>query len=134
MLLTLTLSCSMAYAGIHGNDDVDTDAEELTSGGGYAVTGQIDNVGYSATLYNAESGLPTSDANYIYASKNGYIWIGGYAGVMVYDGVTFDRMDSSTGITSGKTIYQDKKNRMWFGTNDNGVVYVDNNDEQIHIT
>lgn len=134
MLLTLTMTCSISYAGIHGNDDVDTDAEELTSGGGYAVTGQLDNVGYSATLYNAESGLPTSDANYIYASKNGYIWIGGYAGVMVYDGVTFDRLDSSTGITSGKTIYQDKKNRMWYGTNDNGVVYIDNNDEQVHIT
>ena len=71
MLLTLTMTCSISYAGIHGNDDADTDAEELTSGGGYAVTGQLDNVGYSATLYNAESGLPTSDANYIYASKNG---------------------------------------------------------------
>ncbi len=92
------------------------------TGGGYAVSGQIDDVGYSAVLYNAENGLPTSDANYVYASSDGYIWVGGYAGVMRYDGVTFERMDASYGLTSAKTIFEDSKGRMWFGTNDNGVV------------
>ncbi|MCR4797622.1 MAG: hypothetical protein K5853_04150, partial [Lachnospiraceae bacterium] len=72
------------------------DADEVTGqekkdalkqkGGGYAVSGQLNNVGYSAVLYNAENGLPTSDANCIYSTSKGYIWIGGYSGILRYDG------------------------------------------------
>ena len=55
-------------------------------GGGYAATGQLYNMGYSTEVYDATNGLPTSDAMYILGSKSGYVWIGGYAGVIRYDG------------------------------------------------
>ncbi len=92
------------------------------NGGGYAASGQLDNVGYMAQIYDATNGLPTSDANYIYGAKDGYIWIGGYSGIIRYDGSNFERLDATGGLTSGRVIYEDSRDRMWIGTNDNGVV------------
>ena len=50
-------------------------------GGGYAATGQIGGVGYATQIYDATNGLPTSDANFILSSRDGYIWIGTYSGL-----------------------------------------------------
>ncbi len=108
-------------------------AENIPMGGGYAVTGQLKNVGYAAKLYNAENGLPTSDANCIMAASDGYIWIGGYSGIIKYDGADFERLDPSNGLTSGRVIFEDSKHRIWVGTNDNGTVMLDGN-ERRHYT
>ncbi len=94
-------------------------------GGGYAVTGQSENKGYAYQLYNATNGLPTSDANTILASRDGFIWIGGYSGLIRYDGTSFVRQDFSDGITNANTLYEDSKGRLWIGMNENGVVVVD---------
>ena len=94
-------------------------------GGGYAVTGQIDRVGYSAEIYDANNGLPTSDANFILGAKDGHVWIGGYSGIIRYDGSVFDRLDTSDGLTSGRGLFEDSRGRIWVGTNDNGVVMID---------
>ena len=40
-------------------------------GGGYAVTGQLKDIGYSYRMYDATNGLPTSDANYILGGTDG---------------------------------------------------------------
>ena len=93
-------------------------------GGGYAVTGQIQNAGYTDVVYDATNGLPTSDANFVLSDSKGYIWIGGYGGVIRYDGRTFDRLESEGDLTSGRVMYEDGT-RLWVGTNDNGVVVVD---------
>lgn len=102
-------------------------------GGGYAVTGQISGVGYAARLYNAINGLPTSDANAILAASDGYIWIGGYSGLIKYDGTRFERQDYASGLTSAKALYEDSKGRIWVGTNDNGFVVIDGN-KKTHYT
>ena len=82
--------------------------------------------GYSAVLYNNLNGLPTSEANAITETAEGFIWIGSYSGLIRYDGNNFERMDSvSTGITSVVSLYVDSKNRLWIGTNDNGVIVMD---------
>ncbi|MCR4617262.1 MAG: response regulator [Lachnospiraceae bacterium] len=106
---------------------------EDKTGGGYAVTGQLSGAGYNAVLYNSSNGLPTSDANTILAGKNGYIWIGGYSGLIRYDGSTFLSMDSSKGFANAKTLFEDSKGRLWVGTNDNGVVVMDG-DEFVYYT
>lgn len=108
-------------------------AESQNVGGGYSITGQLKSIGYATELYNASNGLPTSDANCIYASDEGYIWIGSYSGIIRYDGTTFERQDPSTGMANGKTIFEDSKHRLWIGTNDNGVVLIDGN-TTTHIT
>ena len=108
-------------------ENSNTESEETTEymGGGAAVTKQAQSGGYATKLYDATNGLPTSEANTIYATSDGFIWIGGYSGLVRYDGTSFQRQDSSGGITNANTLYEDSKGRLWIGTNDNGVVMVD---------
>lgn len=77
--------------------------------------------GYSAVLYDSTNGLPTSDANAILQSEDGFIWIGSYAGLIRYDGKDFFRYDSTYGISSVFALFADSKQRLWIGTNDSGV-------------
>ncbi|MCR5789709.1 MAG: histidine kinase, partial [Lachnospiraceae bacterium] len=81
--------------------------------------------GFSAVLFNNTNGLPTSEANAIAETSEGFIWIGSYAGLIRYDGNTFERMDSTGGLTSIKCLYVDSKDRLWIGTNDNGVAVME---------
>ena len=101
------------------------DSVIISNGGGAAVTGQTDGTGFAAKLYNAENGLPTSDANTIFTSSDGFIWIGGYSGLIRYDGTSFERQDSSDGITNVNALFEDSLGRLWAGTNDNGIVVRD---------
>ena len=77
--------------------------------------------GFSAILYNNPNGLPTSEANAIAETGEGFIWIGSYAGLIRYDGNTFERFDSTTGIANVRCLYVDSRDRLWIGTNDSGV-------------
>ena len=77
--------------------------------------------GYSAIVYNNPNGLPTSEANAIAETSEGFIWIGSYAGLIRYDGNTFERFDSTTGIASVRCLYADSLDRLWIGTNDSGL-------------
>lgn len=81
---------------------------------------------YSTYLYNNSNGLPTSEANDIVQSKDGYIFIGSYSGLSFYDGVSFVRFSAQTGITSTVSLYLDKDERLWIGTNDSGLVLYNN--------
>ncbi len=81
--------------------------------------------GFSAVIYDNSNGLPTSEANAIAETSEGFIWIGSYAGLIRYDGNTFERMDSTGGLTSIKSLYVDSKDRLWIGTNDNGVAVME---------
>ena len=80
---------------------------------------------FSAVLYDNTNGLPTSEANAIVQTSEGFIWIGSYGGLIRYDGNTFVRMDSTSGITSIKCLFVDSRNRLWIGTNDNGVAVME---------
>ena len=79
------------------------------------------NEGYSAVLYDNSNGLPTSEANAIVQTPEGFIWIGSYSGLIRYDGYKFERIDSTQGIASVTSLFVDSKSRLWIGTNDSGV-------------
>ena len=123
----LILVCTWMSASVLAlcGDKVGSDSGEIYVGGGYAITGQIKNTSYTSKLYDATNGLPTSDANYVMGSSNGYVWIGGYSGIIRYDGTDFVRFDDIEGLTSGRAIFEDKSGNIWIGTNDNGVVMLD---------
>ena len=76
---------------------------------------------FSAVLYNNRNGLPTSEANAIVQTSDGFLWIGSYAGLIRYDGNTFERVNSTTGIANVRHLYLDSKDRLWIGTNDSGI-------------
>lgn len=87
--------------------------------------------GFSAVMYNDRNGLPTSDANAIAETEEGFIWIGSYAGLIRYDGNTFERLDSTNGITSVTSLFVDSKNRLWIGTNANGFAVMERGEYRI---
>ena len=101
------------------------DAKDTSEENNEELAEHINEIGYAVKLYNADNGLPTSEANCVMSSKEGYIWIGGYSGLIKYDGNTFERQDSSQGLTSINTIFEDSKGRLWVGTNDNGIICLD---------
>ncbi|MBQ6440426.1 MAG: SpoIIE family protein phosphatase [Mogibacterium sp.] len=84
------------------------------------------NDNYSAVVYDNTNGLPASEANTIVQTSEGFIWIGCYAGLVRYDGNTFERLDSTQGVNSISSLYVDKQDRLWIGTNDNGVAVMEN--------
>lgn len=87
--------------------------------------------GFSAVIYNNLNGLPTSGANAIAETGEGFIWIGSYAGLIRYDGNTFERMDSTNGITSVRALFVDSRDRLWIGTNANGFAVMDRGEYRI---
>lgn len=87
--------------------------------------------GYSSVLYDNSSGLPTSEANDIVQTSDGFIWIGSYSGLIRYDGNTFERIDSTGGIASVVCLFVDSHDRLWIGTNDNGLAVMENGEFRI---
>ncbi|MBR2794790.1 MAG: HD domain-containing protein [Solobacterium sp.] len=88
--------------------------------------------GYSAVLYNSSNGLPTSEANAIEETSEGFIWIGSYSGLIRYDGNTFERTDSTTGIASVVSLFVDRDDRLWVGTNDSGAAMLSHGDKVMY--
>ena len=89
---------------------------------------------YVITIYNDLNGLPTGEANTILQTSDGYIWIGSYGGLIRFDGSQFTNysLNGSIDSSSIRSLYEDSKGRLWIGTNDKGVVLLENN-EFIHI-
>ncbi len=113
-VLVLLVSSTAAFA-----DEADSITDMLS----VDPTGQGD--GYSAVLYDNMNGLPTSEANDLAITEEGFIWIGSYSGLIRYDGNTFERIDSTTGIVSVVSLFADSQNRLWVGTNDSGAAVID---------
>ena len=80
---------------------------------------------YSAVIYNNTNGLPTSESNAIAQTAEGFVWIGSYSGLIRYDGSSFERMDSTTGVSSVVCLLVDSGDRLWIGTNDNGLALME---------
>lgn len=81
--------------------------------------------GFAAYLYDNTTGLPTPEANAIVETPDGFIWIGSYGGLIRYDGNTFERFDSRSGIASVNELFVDSNGNLWVGTNDSGVGVID---------
>ncbi len=90
------------------------------------------NADYTSVLYDSTNGMPTSEANAIAQSSDGFIWLGGYSGLVRYDGNSFYRYDSTSGISSVFALYVDENNRIWIGTNENGVAMLDFDETKVY--
>lgn len=79
-------------------------------------------------VYNERSGLPTGEANDVLQTADGYIWVGSYGGLIRYDGSQF-RNFSAEGLlpsSSVRMLFEDSAQRLWIGTNDAGVFFLEN--------
>ena len=127
--IVLYLCVLFALLLSYGNVFADEVSDVFNAGGGVNRTISVDptgrSEGFSAVLYNNSNGLPTSEANAITETSDGFIWIGSYAGLIRYDGNTFERMYSTSGLSSIKCLFVDSRDRLWIGTNDNGVAVLE---------
>ncbi len=83
---------------------------------------------YSAVLYDNVNGLPVSESNDIAQTGEGFIWIATYAGLILYDGNTFERVEGISALKSVACLYVDSKDRLWVGSNDSGAALIDGGD------
>jgi len=78
-------------------------------------------VTYSTILYDRTNGLPTSEFNDVLITREGSVWIGGYSGLIRYDGSAFTRIEGNSNIANVVSLHEDSKGRIWVGTNDSGA-------------
>ena len=73
--------------------------------------------------YTSDDVLPSSNIFALFEDKQGRIWIGTDAGVVVYDGETFSTTDVETGLSSNfiSAIAQAANGEIWVATYDAGV-------------
>lgn len=79
---------------------------------------EIDAENYVITRFGMKDGLPQSSINDIIQSKDGYIWLATYGGIVRFDGNTFTTFDRSNtkGMISDRAIrlYEDADGGIWF--------------------
>jgi signal transduction histidine kinase/ligand-binding sensor domain-containing protein/CheY-like chemotaxis protein len=79
---------------------------------------------YVQTHFTENSNIPVTAANKVLQSRDGYIWLTSYNGLVRFDGQhsrIFRRTDGSFPTDSIYTIFEDSRGDLWIGTNDSGV-------------
>lgn len=80
---------------------------------------------FVSTLYNSGSGLPTNEINTVIQTADGYIWLGSGAGLLRFNGISFETAaDIDTagfGSASVTALLEDKNGTLWIGTEDKGL-------------
>ncbi|MBR5047796.1 MAG: hypothetical protein IKX76_06125, partial [Eubacterium sp.] len=98
----------------------------LTMVSGLSLTADAsgwDDMGYESrhisTFYDINAGLPFSEMNAVAQTRDGFIYLGGYGGLVRYDGKKFNLIEEITSVVS---LYAAKDGNLWIGTNDKGIV------------
>ena len=80
-----------------------------------------DGVNFTERLYNSENGLVGGCVNDIDMTADGGMWVGTYGGLYRFNGSKFILMNNIKSVRSIQTLYVDKYDRLWAGTQDAGV-------------
>lgn len=86
---------------------------------------------FDTVTYDADDGLLTSEANAVAQTRDGYIWVGTYAGLYRYNGVIFVATQIDDRIRNAMCLFCDSKGRLWIGTNDSGLFCYDPETEAV---
>ena len=81
---------------------------------------------YAQTVYNKSNGLNGGKANDIVSTDDGVLWIGTYEGLYRYNGNEFRLMTEFESIKAVRCLYVDDDDRLFVGTNDNGLSIIIN--------
>ena len=86
---------------------------------------------YVCSVWTAQDGLPGNTVTDLIQGKNGYIYIGTYEGLVRFDGIEFKLinhvLDEKYAFSSARSIFEDSKNNIWVGANDEGAVCIGKN-------
>lgn len=84
---------------------------------------------YVSRVWSATDGLPGNTITDIIQDKKGYIYIGTYDGLVRFDGVDFFVINKTTvpefNVVSARCVFEDSKGCLWVGSNDEGLVKID---------
>lgn len=88
--------------------------------------------------WTTADGLPGMTITALVQDQKGYIYIGTYDGLVRFDGVEFVNftrtLDAKYDFTAVRSIFQDSKENLWVGHNDEGVTCFQKNGELIKYT
>ncbi|MDR3320962.1 MAG: response regulator [Synergistaceae bacterium] len=94
---------------------------------GWAAVAGADNgfmSNYIQNRFSEEGAIPVSSANKVLQTRDGYIWIAGYDGLIRFDGQhsrVFGRADGTLPTDNISALFEDSSGRLWVGTNDSGL-------------
>lgn len=82
---------------------------------------------YNFTNYTITNGLPGNNILSLSQDKNALLWVGTSNGVVVFDGLHFNKFTGEPVISNNpvNTIYQDSKGNVWLGISRKGVCKYD---------
>jgi len=80
---------------------------------------------YVHTVWQTEQGLPQA-IDSIGQTKDGYLWLGTYTGLVRFDGVHFTTIEGANRILLEnvwiRSVVEDSQGRLWLGTNGAGLI------------
>ncbi len=82
---------------------------------------------YKITYWTADDGLPGNAAVKIFQDSEGFLWIGGFDGLVRFDGARFTIFSKNNLLTSNfaLAVVGDKQGNVWIGT-DRGILHYKN--------
>ena len=80
---------------------------------------------YDTVFYDSSSGILASEINAVTQTTDGFIWVGTYSGLYIYDGVKFALADIADNIKTVMVLKVDSFGNLWIGTNDSGIFCYD---------
>ncbi len=85
---------------------------------------------YTQRVYSYANGLTSPQINDVLQTKDGYLWIASYTGLIRFSGDQFVYMgmgdDGEEAFSNIMCLFEDSKNRLWIGTNDRSVIVYKN--------
>ncbi|WP_375559648.1 two-component regulator propeller domain-containing protein [Bernardetia sp. OM2101] len=98
----------------------------LSSTIGFALDPKKQISQYILDQWTTRNGLPTNTLNYVYQSKDGFIWASTYNGLIRFDGAEFKIFDKKNlpylTNSSISCLYQTKDDSLWIGTHGSGLM------------
>lgn len=114
------LACALAASPAPAADGVRAVGESLE----LRAPGSLRHYGY-------EEGLPQASVNTILRTRDGFLWLGTFGGLVRFDGRefrTFRSADDGEGPASRRvlSLFEDERRRLWIGTEDAGINVYEN--------
>lgn len=120
VIFALALGAVLNYPGTSYAEENITDSPKVT-------IPQADLLSFAVqqNVINQKNGLISGNVTSLCSTSDGYIWIGSYAGLLRYDGKSFNSDESFKGIRNVKTMYAEG-DRLWVGTTEQGIFSLEN--------
>lgn len=82
---------------------------------------------YRVETWTTDNGLPQNSVRSIIQTRDGYLWLTTFDGLVRFDGVRFTVFDKSNtrGLSTNRftALYEDKDGTLWIGTGDGGLTF-----------